>query len=43
LIVNLPGSPTGAAQSLQAVLDTLPHAVDVIRGEDSHAPADWHD
>jgi molybdenum cofactor synthesis domain-containing protein len=43
LIVNLPGSPTGAAQSLQAVLATLPHAVDVIRGEDSHAPADWHD
>lgn len=43
LIVNLPGSPTGAAESLQAVLPTLPHAVDVIRGEDANSPADWHD
>src|SRR5690606_36942722 len=43
LIVNLPGSPAGASDSLQAVLATLPHAVDVIRGEEANAPADWHD
>lgn len=42
LIVNLPGSPAGAADSLQSVLATLPHAVDVIRGEVSNAPGDWH-
>ena len=42
LIVNLPGSPTGAAESLQAVLATLPHAVDVIHGEVVNAPSDWH-
>jgi len=43
LIVNLPGSPAGAAESLEAVLATLPHAVDVIRGEVNHAPTAWHD
>ncbi|HLU82470.1 MAG TPA: MogA/MoaB family molybdenum cofactor biosynthesis protein [Trueperaceae bacterium] len=42
LIVNLPGSPAGAADSLQSVLTTLPHAVDVIRGEVVNAPSDWH-
>jgi len=43
LIVNLPGSPAGAAESLTALLETLPHAVDVIRGEESNAPQAWHD
>lgn len=32
LLVNLPGAPEGAEQSLRAILDILPHAVDVIRG-----------
>lgn len=32
LIVNLPGSPKGAVESLDAVADLLPHACDVIRG-----------
>lgn len=32
LIVNLPGSPKGAAESLQAVLDVLPHARDMMLG-----------
>lgn len=32
LILNLPGSPTGAVQSLDAVAALLPHAVDVIHG-----------
>ena len=32
LIVNLPGSPKGAVESLEAVADLLPHACDVIRG-----------
>lgn len=37
LMINLPGSPRGAVQSLVAVLDILPHAVDVVRGEAAHA------
>ncbi len=32
LIVNLPGSPRGAIESLDAVSELLPHAVDVLRG-----------
>ena len=32
LIVNLPGSPTGAVESLEAVAHLLPHAVNVLHG-----------
>jgi molybdenum cofactor synthesis domain-containing protein len=32
LIVNLPGSERGARQNLTAVIDLLPHAVDLLRG-----------
>jgi len=32
LIVNLPGSPRGAVESLQTVAALLPHAVEVLRG-----------
>ncbi|MCX7599648.1 MAG: molybdopterin-binding protein [Armatimonadetes bacterium] len=41
LIINLPGSPAGAVESLQAVKDSLPHAVALLRGEvaDCHKPA----
>jgi len=32
LIVNLPGSPKGATQSIEAVAHLLPHAVHVLHG-----------
>lgn len=32
LIVNLPGSPRGAEQSLRAIVETLPHGLDIIAG-----------
>jgi molybdopterin adenylyltransferase len=32
LIVNLPGSPKGAVESLNAIAELLPHAVEVLRG-----------
>jgi molybdopterin adenylyltransferase len=32
LIVNLPGSPTGAVESLEAVAHLLPHAIHVLHG-----------
>jgi cyclic pyranopterin phosphate synthase len=36
LIVNLPGSPRGAAQSLAAAIPVLRHAVDQLAGKDDH-------
>lgn len=35
LIVNLPGSPKGAVESLEAVKAVLPHAVEILRGTHS--------
>jgi len=32
IIINLPGSPKGAVESLIAVQEVLPHAVDVVGG-----------
>ena len=36
LIVNLPGSEKGVRESLGAVLDVLPHAVELLRGQTEH-------
>lgn len=32
LIVNLPGSPRGAVESLDAVAELIPHAIEVLHG-----------
>jgi molybdopterin biosynthesis enzyme MoaB len=44
LILNLPGSPTGASESLLAVIEILPHALDLLAGktvhDDAHPPRD---
>jgi molybdopterin biosynthesis enzyme MoaB len=37
LLINLPGSPSGAMETVAVLLEILPHAVDVIRGETVHA------
>ena len=37
MILNLPGSPRGARESLESVLRALPHAIDQIQGRTGHA------
>jgi molybdopterin adenylyltransferase len=36
LIVNLPGSPRGAVESLDAVADLIPHVVDLLHNRTEH-------
>lgn len=36
LVLNVPGSPKGASESLEAVLDVLPHALQLLSGDNRH-------
>jgi molybdopterin adenylyltransferase len=36
LILNLPGSPTAAVESLESVIDLLPHALELLSGNTDH-------
>jgi molybdenum cofactor synthesis domain-containing protein len=36
LIINVPGSPKGAAESLEAVMPTLAHAIKLLHGDTKH-------
>lgn len=36
LILNLPGSPSGAVQSLESVIGILPHVIDLLAGKTGH-------
>lgn len=36
LVINLPGSPKGAVQCLEAVLDVVPHALELLGGHSPH-------
>jgi molybdenum cofactor synthesis domain-containing protein len=36
LLLNLPGSPTAAVESLQAVIGILPHALELLDGKTDH-------
>jgi molybdenum cofactor synthesis domain-containing protein len=36
LVLNVPGSPRGAVESIEAVLDVLPHALELLSGGRPH-------
>lgn len=36
IIVNLPGSSRGARESLESIIDLLPHAIDLVQGRTAH-------
>ncbi len=36
LVINVPGSPRGATESLEAVLDVIPHAIQLLSGDTQH-------
>lgn len=38
LVLNTPGSPSGAVECLEAVLDVVPHALDLLAGAHAHHP-----
>jgi molybdopterin adenylyltransferase len=37
LILNLPGSPSGAVESLEAVVELVPHALNLLEGKTEHS------
>jgi molybdopterin adenylyltransferase len=39
LIVNLPGSPKGAVESLDAIVELAPHVLELLRGKSEHSAA----
>jgi len=36
LIINLPGSPKGAVESLDAIVELVPHVLDLLSGKTEH-------
>ncbi len=43
LIINLPGSPRGAVENLEAIWDAVPHAVAKIQGDQSECATPMHE
>src|ERR1700716_2346658 len=40
LVLNLPGSPKGAVESLETVMDVVPHVLELLSGHTQHVQAE---
>jgi molybdopterin biosynthesis enzyme MoaB len=36
LVINLPGSPKGATENLEAIIELIPHALQLLSGDNVH-------
>jgi molybdopterin biosynthesis enzyme MoaB len=36
VVLNLPGKPSGAVESLEAVIELIPHALQLLSGDTKH-------
>ena len=36
VVVNVPGSPSGAVESIRAIIDVIPHALELLAGGHPH-------
>lgn len=36
LVINLPGSPKGATENLEAIIELIPHALQLLSGDNQH-------
>ena len=43
LVVNLPGSPRGAVENLEAVVHLVPHALQLLAGDTAHTDSSGED
>lgn len=41
IIINLPGSPKGVRENLEAIIDVVPHALDILQGKMGEHPKDF--
>jgi molybdopterin adenylyltransferase len=41
LIINLPGSVRGARETVMAIMDLLPHAIDLVQGKTEHPASEF--
>lgn len=42
LIINFPGNPKAISENFGAIAEVLPHAIDIVRGVDTHAQQGAH-